>query len=467
MINKLYKTIHNKYLKFFRFIFFLRYLFGIFGISIILFLMVPNYFNYEKRVQKIKTHLLNSYNFEIKNYEKIKFKALPIPRLEIYDVKINFDTSQIKSTVKNLKIYPKFFSIYNYDNFQTNKIVLKDSNIILNTTDIRFLINHFLNKKEKFSLDGLNLEIRGDGRSIIELEHIKFSNYGHNKNLMSGYLYSKKFETRIKKDLKSLNFKLFNSGINVDINFDDSKRDDLIVGTFQSKILNSKLKFNFDYDIQEFNIFNSYFRSKNLSFSNESSVILKPFFYSNSKFNIQEFNFKIIENIDFEKIFKMKNFFKKINSKNEINFISKKFSRNLIDELNLKIDTAYGRMNYIKKFSISENYFECQGSINFLDEYPLLFFNCSITSEDKKRLLKKFSIQTKAKNQPFKLNVSGNFNILNKKVNFKKINLNDNYLASKEDLKYFKETFENIFFDEEFIKIFNLKKIKKFILEVS
>ena len=113
MINKFYKTIHNKYLKFFRFIFFIRYLFAIFGISIALFLIIPNYFNYEKRAELIKKHLLNNYDFEIKNYEKIKFTALPIPRLEISNTQINFKSSDIKSTIKNLKIYPKFLSIYN------------------------------------------------------------------------------------------------------------------------------------------------------------------------------------------------------------------------------------------------------------------------------------------------------------------------------------------------------------------
>ena len=466
MINKFYKTIHNRYFKFFRFIFFLRYLLIIFGISIALFLIIPNYFNYEKRVKLIKNHLSNNYNFELKQYEKIKFKALPIPRLEIHNVQINFESSQIKSTVKNLKIYPKILSIYNYNNFQTNKIILKDSNIILNTRDLRFLIKYILNKEEKFILDQLNLAINSKDRTIIKLEKIKFSNFGYNKNLISGDIYGKKFKIKIKKNLKNLNFKLSDIGINADINFQESKKKDLIIGTFKSKILNSRLRFNYEYDHKQLNIFNSYFRSKNLSFNNKSLVILNPYFYTNSKFDIQTFNYKIIENINFKKIFEQKNILKKIYSKNEINFISKKFSNNLIDDLKLKIDVAYGRMNYLKNFTISDSYFECQGSVNFLEEYPLLSFNCSIVSKDKERLLRNFSIKTKTKNKVLKLNFSGNLNILNKKINFKKININDNYNASKEDLKYFKETFENIFFDENFTKIFSLKKIRRFILEV-
>ena len=82
MINKFYKIIHNKYSKYFRFIFFIRYLFVIFFISITAFLTIPIFFDYEKRAQVIKQHILKSYKFEIKQYEKIKFKILPAPHLE-------------------------------------------------------------------------------------------------------------------------------------------------------------------------------------------------------------------------------------------------------------------------------------------------------------------------------------------------------------------------------------------------
>ena len=52
-------------------------------------------------------------------------------------------------------------------------------------------------------------------------------------------------------------------------------------------------------------------------------------------------------------------------------------------------------------------------------------------------------------------------------MNFKNISVNDSYEASKEDLKYFKSSFENIFFDKSFLEIFDSKKLKEFILEIS
>ena len=65
------------------------------------------------------------------------------------------------------------------------------------------------------------------------------------------------------------------------------------------------------------------------------------------------------------------------------------------------------------------------------------------------------------------INIVGNLNILNNKVNFKNIQTSDNYNASREDLKYFKSAFESIILYNGILEIFDLKKIKEFIIEIS
>jgi len=232
-------------------------------------------------------------------------------------------------------------------------------------------------------------------------------------------------------------------------------------------VLNTHFKSNFNYDQDSLKINNSLFRSKNLSFNNNSIVIFNPFFDINSNVEILHINTEIFENLEVKKLFEFKNFLKQINVKKKVNYNSKKFSRNFIDKLDLKIDLAYGRLNYLKKISISDNHFTCFGSINILEEYPLLFFDCSINSKSKQDLLKKFKINEKKANKNFNLSINGNISILNDKINLKKIIMNETYKASKEDLEYFENKFEEIMFDESFIKIFNLKKIKRFIIEIS
>ncbi len=465
MIIKFYKTIHNKFSRFFKFIFFLRYLFTIFFVSIAAFLIIPNFFNYEKRTEVIKSHLLKNYNIEVKKHEKISFEALPLPKILVKNALINFENSENNLRVKNFKIFPKFISIYNYDNFDSNKIFLEDSKITLEALEIKPFVKNFLNQKKKIILKNLELNISDKNKSVFKFKNIRYSNFGYDKNSITGIVFGKKVKIKIENEFENINFKILNSGVIININFLAKQKENLISGILKSKILNTNLKFNFDYDIKKVKIYNSYLRSKNISLNGESLIILKPFLDFYSKFNIEEINPQIIKKINFDKLLNYKNLIKKINSKNEINLEPKKFSQDFINDLNLKIDLAYGRLNYIKKISINEGLFKCKGNINLLDEFPLLFFDCSIILKDKKKFLKKFSIRAKT-SESLDLKAKGNLSLVNKKINFKSVLLND-VISSKEDLKFYNNSFENIFMNNNFIDIFNLKKIKKFILETT
>jgi hypothetical protein len=88
-------------------------------------------------------------------------------------------------------------------------------------------------------------------------------------------------------------------------------------------------------------------------------------------------------------------------------------------------------------------------------------------SSDKKKFLKLFSIKYKKKNESLNLHAKGSINLLSKKINFKKILVNEDYQASKEDLNYFKQIFETVFFQKDFLGILNSNKISEFILEIN
>ena len=75
-------------------------------------------------------------------------------------------------------------------------------------------------------------------------------------------------------------------------------------------------------------------------------------------------------------------------------------------------------------------------------------------------------LPNKSKDNYINLSIKGNINILNKKINFDNLELNNDYKATKEDLKYYKTNFEQILFDQNFIQIFNLSKIREFMFEI-
>jgi hypothetical protein len=467
MINKTYKRIINKYSIFFKFIFFLRYLFGIFLISIVLFLIIPHFSDLKKKEFVIKNHLKKKYSLKLDSYENIKYNLLPTPNLIIQNADVSIEGSTVLMDVANLAIYPKLLSLYNYADFETNKIVLNKNNILLSVSDLKVFINYIHSLKNKIIFKNLNLKLNSNKLSLINLKNIDFSNHGYNKNIIKGQLFDKNFEILLNDNYNKIDFELFQTGITININLNEIKNKSLISGNFKSTFLNSKLKFDFDYDEEKLQIYNSYFRNKNLVFNNSSKIMLEPFFSILSVFKVEDINTELFKNINLNKIFASKDLIRKLNTKNKVNFKSKNFSSNLIDDLNLDINLAYGRLDMFKKILISENIFTCQSDINLLEEFPILYFNCLIDSKDKKKFLKEFSINYKNKNELFNLNVEGYINILNKKIKFKKIKLNQNYIASKEDLNFLKQSFENILLDKGFFSIFNFKKIKDFILYVS
>jgi hypothetical protein len=274
-------------------------------------------------------------------------------------------------------------------------------------------------------------------------------------------VFGKKFTAKLGDNLKTIKFRLVNSGISSDIDLDKKKK----TGIIKSKILNTNIKFNFEYDNKKLKILNSFFRSKNLSFNNETTIIFVPFLDIKTNIELEEFNYRIIKKINFVKLMELKDSIKKINSKNTITYKPKNFSKSFVDDLNLQVDLTYGRLNYKKNFSVTKNLFKCEGNLNMMDEYPLLYFDCSILISDKKKLFKRFSISKKNNKDILRLKVKGNLNILNKKINFDRISLNEKN-SSKEDLKFFKNSFENILFDESFLEIFEIKKIKNFVIEI-
>ena len=152
MINKIYKIINNKYSRFLKFVFFLRYLFLIFFVAIILFLSIPHFFDYKKKEKIIKNHISQNYNLEIMKMENIKFKPFPLPHLSVENLTFNYHSRKENLVSQKLIIFPKLFSIYNYQNFEVRKIKIENSKLKINSKEIRLLAYKISNLKKKYIL---------------------------------------------------------------------------------------------------------------------------------------------------------------------------------------------------------------------------------------------------------------------------------------------------------------------------
>ena len=167
-----------------------------------------------------------------------------------------------------------------------------------------------------------------------------------------------------------------------------------------------------------------------------------------------------------EDIFRYKDVVKKLNSNNQIIYQKKKFYRGILKNVSMNLNLENGKIFYSKVINFSGGKSNCMGEFQLTEEFPKLVFDCTLEVNDKKNLFKTFEISNENKIENFKIDIIGSFNILNRKINFDKVEIENIYSAQKEDLNYFKQTFEEILFKDTFFKIFQLNKIKVFLSEV-
>ena len=466
MINKIYKTIHNRFSIFFKFVFFIRYLFVVFFVATFFFLIIPLFFDYKKKEIIISDQLFQSYGLKINEIETIKYQPFPTPHLQLINSSGNLFSNDIDVKINNLTLYPNLPSVYNFSNYQINKIKLNKSRVEIDANQISGLIKNLLSLDNKIFLNDSVLKVQNDKINLVNLKSINFKNYGFKRNIIDGEIFDRGFEIKFSDKYQNLKFKLLNTGVFIEIDFENIEEGTDKKGKLKSNLLNSKLKLNFIYDNNSLKINDLFFRDKRLSFDGSGKLKINPFFEIILNSNIRNFRSEIFSNLELSKLFSLKDLIKKLNSQININYKARKFSNNLISDISLKTKLEIGRLSVSKILSFINSKAICKGEVNLLDDFPVLDFDCSLISPDKRKFLKKLDISYKTKNEPFNLSVIGKLNILKKKVNFDYIKMN-NYEASAEDLKFYKNIFENSFFEKNSLMKFNKENLKKFILEIS
>ena len=140
---------------------------------------------------------------------------------------------------------------------------------------------------------------------------------------MKWQIFNRKFKAYLSDDNKNLDFKILNTGIKADFNFDKTNEKNLISGLSKINILNNYLRFNFALQDNAIEITKSNLKNQDLSISFDSLIVFDPFFEINSDIYINKVDKKIINNLSLEKILKNQEILKKLNSSNKVNYKKK------------------------------------------------------------------------------------------------------------------------------------------------
>ena len=100
--------------------------------------------------------------------------------------------------------------------------------------DLKFIVKEFLSKKNKLYFNDLNIRFYDETSLLVSLENIKFTNVGFKKNIIFGNIFGKEFKAKVNESLNKIIFKIYKSGVNVDISLDEKNNKNSINGVFKS-----------------------------------------------------------------------------------------------------------------------------------------------------------------------------------------------------------------------------------------
>ena len=451
-------------------IFFIKHLLLIFVISVLIYLTIPVFFNFSKKDYFIKNALIKNYSINLDSYTNIKYSFLPSPRIKITKANLNIKDQTIKQDINNLVLLVSLVDLYNLEKLKIKKIILNKSRFSLEIKNYKEFLHYIKSLKKTIVVKNSDISFKNLNKKIFTIKNVNFDNSNLNKLLLSGLLFEKKFILKFSENSKKkhLLVNMPKIGSKTDIFFSKDSNIQAYKGKVRSKILKNTFNFQFSKN-RNFKIYNSSYRNNLIQSSFDGNITFNPFFYLNLDFNVKDIKLKkIFDEILNKKINTNALFNKKINGSFNIIIDGKKLSSKLLKKANIHSVLENG----ILRFEESSFIFEdgdviFSGELSEISGYQKLNFDLSGKIIDKNSLLKKFNIKSKKKeNNPFTYKIIGFINLNSNKVYFNKISVDNNYVASQQDLDFYKKKFEKIVLKDNFTNLIILNNFTNFINEV-
>ena len=454
------------------------YFFGILLFSIIGYLNIPNFFDYDK--SKIKNELCK--NLAIQCYIKgdIKYTFFPSPRIVIYDF-VAKDKNGKKTIAKanNMSIKISWLSLSNKKNFKYNNIKLNNPKIIFDFDDFSTYKRNYNNEKsgiKHLSFNKGELKFYDKENYVVSIKDIDFK-YKKQKKSSSASLEGKflndvitiNFKNeRLKDELSHIiSLKLINSGIFTKINIlSPYKKDNSIRGNVLLKKDKNRLSANFDYKNKKMNLKDSKVRNAFLDGKLNGVIEFSPYFNFDLDLDLKGINFNkfysYLTNMEMAKKKKIFQINEKLNG--TLNLSARKiYSKyDLIDSFESQLELFNGNI-LIEKLLLNLKKLgaaDMTGTIMNDKTTSNFKFESNIFIDNEKKFYRKFSIYNK-KNIPLNLFVSGYFDLINLNLGFNEISNDKKF--KEDDVTYIEQQFNEILLEDDYKTLFDFLKFKEFI----
>ncbi|MDC1095914.1 hypothetical protein OAS47_01190 [Pelagibacteraceae bacterium] len=441
----------------------------IISVALIVYLVLPKIFNYQKKESLIVESINKNYGIKLENLSDISYSFFPTPKLILKNPNFTFKKNSLQGKAEEILLKINISDLYSNEEINIKKIYIIKSDLKISTSNFKTFIGNLDLIKNKILIKNSSLYIVSKDK-LLTLKNLSFEN-SDKKLFLNANLFDQKIELIFIKNVEGnrLNLKIPEIGLQTNIVFSEQSNMNLLDGSLRMKILNNNIKLNFINKKNNFIITKSIFKNNKIHSSFDGYINLYPYFNFDILFDVKNIN---TNEENFKKMLKSLNKFFEINEKFngnfKVNYKKKKYQTKIVQKANLDISLK-NRDIIIKRSSLKfiGGELDFSGLINNFKSYKRLNFDLKLKIDKKNNLLNNYNIEIGKNLIPLKLIISGTYNFSSKKINFNKILFNNNYEATEADKKKFKKKFENLIITNDLEQLISIDKINNFIKELS
>ena len=439
--------------------------------SIVAYLNIPNFFDYEK---SLLNKTCKKFNLNCISESEIGYTFIPSPRLVIKNLTIQDSKKRTILTAPKAGIKISIHKLINKDKFNFTKIVAKDLEINLHLDDIQEYIKFIekINFIKPIAINKGNINFFNSNEKIttIKKASIKFKsldNISIKGNFLNDELIFSLEGSENKPEVFLL--KLVESKFLTKINIKEDSTKKKIQGSILLKKNKHRLRAPFSYENNQIFFEKADIRNEFLNGKIDGLIKFLPFFDFNLNVDLKGFNFKrfytSISNIDKKKI---SNFLKinyKINGDMSLN-VNKVYSKyDLINSFESDIKFSNGDL-LIEKMLLHLGKLgaaDLTGIIKNDEKFSNFKFENNIYIDNEKYFNRKFGIFSDTGIYE-NLHLSGSLDLINFILRFNEISSNKKF--NEDQISRIEKEFNDYMLDDGLISFFDFVRFKEFMKSI-
>ena len=398
----------------------------------LVYFLIPTAYNKELIQKEIKNQIYQKYNIEVKFENRIQYNFFPKPHFSSKNLLILSDKRKI-AEVKNFKIFIDFKNFFNFNQIQTQDVILDKADFNLKKTDLSFFTNLLKTEpnRNKLKIKRSNLFFTNKDDEVLFINQINDSNFYYDLKNLKNVIVSK-------GRIFNIPYKLIigNDKLNKILDFEFTAKKLVLKIENQTDYKNKNETGNLKISFKNKNNIFEYQINKNTLdiISKDNNKIFKGLmefkpFYLVSNFKYQTFRIKdLLNNPFFREILKSQ----VLNNKNLnaiINFdVKNVYDFDRFSDLSLKLKIEDGNYNFSNSNIIWKENVKVLFSDAFLnfDKGKInLNGRTSFDVQDKDEFFKFFQIKKELRKNIEKIELDFNYDLNEEKITFDNLRIDN------------------------------------------